>query len=77
MKDYRQNNGYSFMGCGTRESGGINKRRKSKHTMENEALTEMIEDVFHKYKCRYGSKRIRKVLEQQGVHVNENVYAGS
>ena len=45
--------------------------------MENEALTEMIEDVFHKYKCRYGSKRIQKVLEQQGVHVNENVYAGS
>ena len=65
------------MGCGTRESGGINKRRKSKHTMEDEALTEMIEDVFHKYKCRYGSKRIQKVLEQQGVHVNENVYAGS
>ena len=38
--------------------------------MENEALTEMIEDIFHEHKGRYGSRRIQKVLEQQGVHVN-------
>ena len=38
--------------------------------MENEALTEMIEDVFNEHKGRYGSRRIQKVLEQQGIKVN-------
>ena len=46
------------------------KRRKSKRMIENEALTEMIEDIFHEHKARYGSRRIQKVLEQQGIHVN-------
>ena len=46
------------------------KRRKSKRTIENEALTEMIEDIFNEHKCRYGSRRIQKVLEQRGVKVN-------
>ena len=45
-------------------------RRKSKRAIENEALTEMIEDIFHEHKARYGSRRIQKVLEQQGIHVN-------
>ncbi len=46
------------------------KRKKSKRMIENEALTEMIEDIFHEHKARYGSRRIQKVLEQQGIHVN-------
>ena len=46
------------------------KRRKSKRAIENEALAEMIEDIFHEHKARYGSRRIQKVLEQQGIHVN-------
>ena len=46
------------------------KRRKSKRAIENEALTEMIEDVFHEHQGRYGARRIQKVLDQQNVHVN-------
>lgn len=44
--------------------------RKSKRTIENEALIEMIEDIFHEHKARYGARRIQKVLEQQNVKVN-------
>lgn len=43
------------------------KRRKSNRTIENEALTEMIEDIFHENKGRYGARRIQKVLEQRHV----------
>ena len=46
------------------------KRRKSNRAIENEALTEMIEDIFHEHQGRYGARRIQKVLEQQNVHVN-------
>lgn len=47
-------------------------RRKSKRTIENEALIEMIEDIFHEHKVRYGARRIQKVLEQQNVKVSHN-----
>ena len=46
------------------------KRRKSRRAIENEALTEMIEDIFHEHKGRYGSRCIQKVLEERGVKVN-------
>lgn len=46
------------------------KRRKSNRAIENEALTEMIEDIFHEHQGRYGARRIQKVLEQQNIHVN-------
>ena len=46
------------------------KRRKSNRAIENEALTEIIEDIFHEHQGRYGARRIQKVLEQQNVHVN-------
>ena len=46
------------------------KRGKSNRAIENEALTEMIEDIFHEHQGRYGARRIQKVLEQQNVHVN-------
>ena len=46
------------------------KRRKSKRAIENEALTEMIEEIFHENKGRYGARRIQKVLEQRHIKVN-------
>jgi len=46
------------------------QRKKSKRTIENEALTEMIEDIFHENKGRYGARRIQIVLEQRGIKVN-------
>ena len=36
----------------------------------NEALTEMIEEIFHENKGRYGARRIQMILERQGVKVN-------
>ena len=45
-------------------------RRKSNRAIENEALTEMIEDIFHKNKGRYGARRIQLILERQGVKIN-------
>lgn len=46
------------------------KRRKSKRAIANEALTEMIEDIFNENSGRYGARRIQLVLKQQGVKVN-------
>lgn len=46
------------------------KRRKSKRALENEALTEMIEEIFHENKGRYGARRIQQVLEQRSIKVN-------
>lgn len=37
-------------------------RRKSKRTIENEALTEMIEEIFYEHQGRYGARRIQRVL---------------
>ena len=45
-------------------------RRKSKNKIENEALAEMITDVFYEHKGRYGARRIQRVLAQQNVPVN-------
>ena len=46
-------------------------RRKSNRAIENEALTEMIEDIFEKNKGRYGARRIQLILERQGVKINQ------
>lgn len=46
------------------------KRRKSKRAIANEALTEMIEEIFDENSGRYGARRIQLVLEQRGVKVN-------
>ena len=45
-------------------------RRKSHRAIENEALTEMIEEVFHENRGRYGSRRIQQVLLQKNIKVN-------
>lgn len=46
-------------------------RRKSKRSIENEALSEIISDIFKENEGRYGSRRIQKVLLQQNIKVNE------
>ena len=46
-------------------------RRKSKRSIENEALAEIIADVFKENEGRYGSRRIQKVLLQRNIKVNE------
>ena len=45
-------------------------RRKSKRAIANETLYEMIEEVFNENKGRYGSRRIKLVLEQQNIIAN-------
>ena len=45
-------------------------RRKSRRAIENEALTEMIEEIFHEHQGRYGARRIQIVLAQRYIHVN-------
>jgi len=45
-------------------------RKKSKREIENEALTEMIEDIFQENHSRYGARRIQLGLEKQGIRVN-------
>lgn len=45
-------------------------RRKSKRTIENEALLEMVQDVFYEHQGRYGARRIQQVLEKQLVKVS-------
>lgn len=44
-------------------------RRKSKKSIENEALAEMILDIFKENEGRYGSRRIQKVLLQRNVRI--------
>lgn len=45
-------------------------RRKSKRQIENEALKEMITDIFQENEGRYGSRRIQQVLLQRNIKVN-------
>ncbi len=45
-------------------------RRKSRRVIENEALAEMIEEIFQEHKGRYGARRIQQVLEKRQVKVN-------
>ncbi|CAK7083327.1 MAG: IS3 family transposase ISSpy1 [Tissierella sp.] len=44
--------------------------KPSKRDLENEALKEVIKEIFDENKGRYGSIRIGKVLEQRGIHIN-------
>ena len=46
-------------------------RRKSKRSIENEALAEIIGEVFKENEGRYGSRRIQKALLQRNIKVNE------
>ena len=46
-------------------------RHKSKRAIENEALAEMILDIFEENEGRYGSRRIQKVLLQRNIKINE------
>ncbi|MPM22094.1 hypothetical protein SDC9_68544 [bioreactor metagenome] len=46
-------------------------RRKSKRLIENEALAEIILEVFKENEGRYGSRRIQQVLQHRNIKVNE------
>lgn len=45
-------------------------QKPSARDIENQVLSENIKQVFEEHKGRYGSLRISKVLEQQGLKVN-------
>lgn len=45
-------------------------RKKSKRTIENEALYEIIKDIFEEHKGRYGARRIQLVLEKINIKAN-------
>ena len=44
-------------------------RHKSKRQIENEALKEIIADVFRENEGRYGSRRIHQVLLKRNINV--------
>ncbi|MGR5907947.1 transposase [Bacillus paranthracis] len=46
------------------------QRKPSKRVLENEVLSEEIQQIFKEHKGRYGSLRITKVLEKKGIKVN-------
>ena len=46
------------------------QRKPSKRMLENEVLSQEIKRIFEEHKSRYGSKRISKVLQQNGINVN-------
>lgn len=46
-------------------------RRKSKRAIENEALAEIITDIFKENEGRYGCRRIQKVLLRRNIKINE------
>lgn len=45
-------------------------RRKSKRQIENEALSDMVTEIFQEHKGRYGARRIQKVLEIRQIKAN-------
>lgn len=46
------------------------KRKPSKRKQENSVLMEEIRRIFHEHHSRYGTIRITKVLNKNGIHVN-------
>ena len=50
------------------------QRRKSKSAIENEALTEAVEDIFQKNNGRYGARRIQIVLSNMASKSTRKEY---
>ena len=48
------------------------RRPKSNRSIENEALREVIKEVFYEFKERYGSPRIAIVLNRRGISTSKN-----
>ncbi len=46
-------------------------RKKSNRSIENEALSEIIRDIFNEHSGRYGARRIQKVLLTRNIKINE------
>ena len=49
---------------------GYLHRKKSKRVLENEALTEIIKEVFNEHKGRYGARRIKVVLGNRQIKLS-------
>src|SRR5690625_6597488 len=47
------------------------KRPKSEQKKKKEALTKQVKRVFIESKKRYGSPKITKILNQEGIHTTE------
>ena len=45
-------------------------RKPSKLSINNEALCQEIEAIYHSGKGRYGSPKVTKVLKSRGLHVS-------
>ena len=48
----------------------VTQETPSARTLENEMLSEKIKMIFIEYKCRYGSRRTRKVLLNMGYQIS-------
>ena len=48
----------------------LNREMPSKRTVENQQLSDEIKTIFIAHQCRYGSRRIRKALENKGYQVS-------
>lgn len=46
------------------------RRRPSKRAIEDEIISERIQEIFHEHKGRYGSPRIRLLLLEEGWHLS-------
>lgn len=46
------------------------QRKPSKRDIENEILSKKIKEIFDEHKGRYGTIRITKVLNSQGIQIN-------
>lgn len=50
--------------------GWLNQKQPSTRALENQKLSEEIKMIFIEHKCRYGSRRIRKVLIKNGYQIS-------
>jgi putative transposase len=48
----------------------LQEKSPSKRTLENRALSEKIKMIFIQHKCRYGSRRIRRILLTMGYSIS-------
>ncbi len=46
------------------------KAQPSKRTLENQTLAAKIKEIFMESRCTYGTRRIRKVLMNQGIGIS-------
>ena len=42
----------------------------SARTLENQGLAKRIKEIFMESRCNYGARRIRKVLQSEGIFIS-------